>query len=281
MDGGMFEHPATVANLDLLRQRGAQIIGPAKGHLASGLSGVGRMVEPLELMGAIRLALAQEGPLRGYTVLVTAGGTQEPLDPVRVVTNRSSGKQGFALAQAALDLGAKVTLISATSHLQTPYGAKRVDVSSAGEMLDAVLQTLPQCDILIMAAAVADFRPARPARDKIKKSGALPQIVMEKTEDILQRVSNFKAEMGKPRLTIGFAAESRDLLENARAKLVAKNLDMIVANDISAVDAGFNVDTNRVTLLFSDGSSESLSLMAKDRVAQMILARIVNLVQEI
>jgi phosphopantothenoylcysteine decarboxylase/phosphopantothenate--cysteine ligase len=274
MDGGMYQHPATQANLDLLRQRGALVVGPAAGHLASGLLGVGRMVEPLELVGHIRLALARGGPLAGRRILVTAGGTQEPIDPVRVIANRSSGKQGYALAQAALDLGAAVTLVSGPVHLETPVGAQRVEARTAQEMLEAVLAALPAVDALVMAAAVADFRPAAPADQKIKKESGIPEIRLENTPDILRAVAEYRAQHGRPLVTVGFAAESQRLLENAGAKLRSKRLDMIVANDISAADAGFAVDTNRVTLLYPDGRSEALPLMDKQQAAWEILQRV-------
>ena len=274
MDGGMFVHPATQANLELLRQRGAIVVGPVEGRLASGLSGVGRMVEPLELMGHVRLVLSRHGSLAGRKVLVTAGGTQEPIDPVRVIANRSSGKQGFALAQAALDLGAEVTLITGPVHLLAPVGARRVDVLTAQEMQEAVLAALQGTDALIMAAAVADFRPAAPVRQKIKKEGGVPEIRLEAAPDILRSVSKHKSEKGWPRWTVGFAAETQDLLENARTKLQAKKLDMVVANDIHDADAGFGVDTNRVTLLFPDGREEPLPLMSKERVAMEVMQRV-------
>lgn len=276
MDGGMYAHPATQANLEILRQRGAQIIGPVEGHLASGLSGMGRMVEPQELLGHIRLALARRGPLAGRKLVVTAGGTQEPIDPVRAIANRSSGKQGYALAQAALDLGAQVTLISGPVNLTAPVGAQLVSVQTAQEMLSAVLAAIPGADALIMAAAVADFRPVEPAAEKIKKETGLPQIRLENTPDILKAVAKERAEKGWPRLTVGFAAESQDLLENAQRKLREKRLDMIAANDIRARDAGFAVDTNRITLLYPDGTSEALPLMTKEQVALALLERVIQ-----
>lgn len=279
MDGGMFAHPATQANLEVLRQRGARIVGPALGHLASGMIGLGRMVEPAELLGHVRWVLGMGGPLAGRRVLVSAGGTQEPLDPVRVIANRSSGKQGFAIAQAALDLGAQVTLISGPVSLAAPVGVERVDVQTAQQMHDAVLERLPQTDALIMAAAVADFRPADPAEDKIKREFGAPQIRLEPTPDILQAVAQAKSRHGWPRITVGFAAESQDLLKNAAAKLQRKKLDLIVANDIRAADAGFGVDTNRVTLLFADGRSEPLELMSKEQVAALLMARVSELLQ--
>jgi phosphopantothenoylcysteine decarboxylase/phosphopantothenate--cysteine ligase len=279
MDGDMFAHPATQANLETLRQRGAVVVGPAEGHLASGLSGVGRMAEPLEILGHIRRILGRDGPLCRRKVVVTAGGTQEPIDPVRAISNRSSGKQGFALAQAALDRGADVTLIAGVTALDTPVGARRVDVTTAEEMLQAVLAEIPGADALLMAAAVADFKPASAARQKIKKESGIPEIRLEHTADILAAVARVKEQTGYPRLTVGFAAESQDLLENAQAKLAAKKLDLIVGNDISAPDAGFGADTNRVILLDDHGGAENLPLMSKAEVAETILRRVVTLLE--
>jgi phosphopantothenoylcysteine decarboxylase/phosphopantothenate--cysteine ligase len=277
MDGGMFAHPATQANLELLKQRGALILGPVAGHLASGLQGVGRMMEPADLLGQVRWFLGQGGALRGRKVVVTAGGTQEAIDPVRAITNRSSGKQGFALAQAALDLGAEVTLIAGNTALSAPAGAQRVDVLSAEEMRAAVLAALPGADALLMAAAVADFKPAQAAAQKIKKQAGAPTIQLALAADILAAVADYKAQHGFPRITVGFAAESQALLENAQAKLVKKKLDLIVANDISARDAGFAVDENRVTLLDAAGGVEPLPLMSKAKVAEAVLERLVAL----
>jgi phosphopantothenoylcysteine decarboxylase/phosphopantothenate--cysteine ligase len=240
------------------------------------MSGVGRMVEPQELFGHVRLALARSGPLAGRKLVVTSGGTQEPIDPVRVIANRSSGKQGYALAQAALDLGAEVILISGPVSLADPLGARLVPVQTAQEMLAAVLQEIPGADVLIMAAAVADFRPAAPALQKIKKEGGIPEIRLENTPDILKAVAMEKAEKGWPRLTVGFAAESQQLLQNAQRKLQEKRLDLIAANDVSAQDAGFAVDTNRITLLYPDGKSETLPLMSKEQAAFALLERIIE-----
>jgi phosphopantothenoylcysteine decarboxylase/phosphopantothenate--cysteine ligase len=203
--------------------------------------------------------------------VVTAGGTQEPIDPVRVITNRSSGKQGYALAQVALEMGARVTLITSPTSLTPPIGAHVIDVGTAKQMLEAVLAESADADALIMAAAVADFRPKELAKDKIKKEGGIPQITLEATDDILKAVAANRSENGCPRVVVGFAAESRDLLENAAHKLKFKGLDFIAANDISANDAGFAVETNRVTLLFADGRNESLPLMSKAEVAEIIL----------
>lgn len=280
MDGGMYEHPATQENLRILSQRGVQIIGPAEGHLASGMLGKGRMVEPLELLGQARLALGRGGPLAGMKVVVTAGGTHEPIDPVRVIANRSSGKQGFALAQAALDLGAEVTLISGPVALPTPVGAQQVNVETAEQMLQAVLSALPGADALVMAAAVADFRPSAAASEKIKKEQGALKILLENTADILKEVALMKGKEGWPRITVGFAAESQQLIENAQVKLAAKRLDMIAANDIRAQDAGFGVDTNRVTLLYTDGRREDLPLMTKVEAAEQIMQRIVAMLGE-
>jgi phosphopantothenoylcysteine decarboxylase/phosphopantothenate--cysteine ligase len=274
MDAGMFSHPATSQNLDTLRQRGAAIVGPVEGHLASGLVGLGRMEEPGELMGHIRLLLSRGGPLSGCKILVTAGGTQEPIDPVRAIANRSSGKQGFALAQAALDLGAEVTLVAGTTDLPSPAGARRLDVRTTQEMLEAVLAEASHADALLMAAAVADFRVKAPSGQKIKKESAIPRIELDPTPDILAAVASQKLTEHCPRVTVGFAAESQDLIKNARAKLTSKGLELIVANDISAPDAGFAVDTNRVTLLSPDGGIEELPLMSKAEVAEVVLERV-------
>lgn len=275
MDGGMLDHPATQENLDRLAQRGAYIAGPAEGHLASGLSGKGRMLEASELIGHVRLIMGREGPLAGRRVVVSAGGTQEPIDPVRVLANRSSGKQGYAAAQAAIDAGAQVVLISAPTSLTVPIGARVVRVETSEEMLEAVVQASADADALIMAAAVADFRPRKTAADKLKSRDGVPQLELEATQDILKAVAKGR----RPRIVIGFAAESRDLEANAAEKLKAKKLDLIVANDISAVDAGFGVDTNRVTLIPADGRAESLPLASKSEVAEMIIERLAALLE--
>jgi phosphopantothenoylcysteine decarboxylase/phosphopantothenate--cysteine ligase len=280
MDAGMFEHPATQANLATLRQRGAIVAGPAEGRMASGQVGLGRLLEPAELLGHVRLALAREGPLAGRRIVVTAGGTHEPIDPVRVVANRSSGKQGFALAQAALDRGAAVVLITGPSALETPVGAERIDVSTAAEMSEAVLAASAGTDALLMAAAVADFRPAHPAPVKIKRAHGALEIRLEPTDDILIRVAALRKKTKHPAVVVGFAAESQDLVANARAKLEAKGLALIVANDINAPDTGFGVDTNRVTLIDAHGAIQELPLMTKYDVASAILERVVAMLGE-
>lgn len=273
MDGGMFSHPATQTNLDILRERGVHVWGPAAGHLASGLSGKGRMLEPEILQGYLRQLLGLEGPLQGRKVVVTAGGTKEPIDPVRVLSNRSSGKQGFAVAQAAIDAGAHVILISAPTCLQVPVGASLIEVKTAQEMGKAVLDETAEADLLIMAAAVADYRPSSRSEQKVKKSsGGMAELNLELTEDILQLVAKRKkAEGSGPAVVIGFAAETEDLIENAREKLESKNLDLIAANDVSREDSGIGVENNRIIMLWKDGRREELDLMPKAMVAEILI----------
>jgi phosphopantothenoylcysteine decarboxylase/phosphopantothenate--cysteine ligase len=277
MDGGMFTHPATQSNLDLLKEREVTILGPAEGHLASGMTGMGRMIEPPVLLGHIRYILSRQGSLRDKKIIVTAGGTFEPIDPVRGITNRSSGKQGYALAQAALDRGADVTLISGSTQLAAPSGVDFIQITTAQEMKSAVLQALPESTALIMAAAVADYRPESSSDQKVKKSGGIPQIPLVATPDILTEVATEKSKTGYPLVTVGFAAESHNLLNNARQKLEEKKLDLIVANDITSGDAGIAVDDNRVTLLDAGGGQEDLPLMNKFDVAQHVLERVIGL----
>jgi len=278
MESHMYTHPATQENLVKLTERGAYLAGPAEGHLASGASGPGRMLETSQLIGHIRLVLGRQGLLAAKKVIITAGGTHEPLDPVRVLTNRSSGKQGYALAQAALDAGADVSLIS-TVNLEPPVGAHVVEVNTAQEMLEAVLEEAATADALIMAAAVADFRPKNVAKSKLKKRDGIPQVELEAAPDVLGTVASLGVDKKRLKVVAGFAAESRDLLENATIKLQSKKLDFIAANDISATDAGFSVDTNRVTLLYPDGNSEALPLMSKTEVAETIIARVAALLE--
>jgi len=274
MDGGMFTHPATQENLALLRKRGALVIGPEEGHLASGLVARGRMSEPTRLLGQIRQCLAAAGPLAGYTVVVTAGGTREAVDPVRYLTNHSSGKQGYAVAQAALDAGAKVVLIS-TATLPTPVGAELVPVNSAQEMLEAVSQACQTADVLVMAAAVADFRPAHIADQKIKKFQGVPTLELTSNPDILATLAAQRQATDRLKVVVGFAAETQNLLENAQSKLNRKRLDLIVANDVTAPNAGFAVETNQVTFLRADGSSETLPLLSKSAVAERLIDEVV------
>ena len=236
------------------------------------------MVEPIELLGHIRLVLANNGPLCGRKVVVTAGGTQEPIDPVRVITNLSSGKQGYALAQAALEKGAAVTLISAPTCLPPPVGVSLVNVTTAEDMLHAVLDQSNDADVLIMAAAVADFRPSKTSYHKIKKTTGISKINLESTVDILNAVADLKTRQEYPRLVVGFAAESEDLMSNAKAKLRTKNLDLIIANDITSKDAGFAADTNRVIILDAGGGEEALPLITKDEVAKHVIQRVTPLI---
>jgi len=280
MDAGMWSHPATQANVAMLRERGAHFAGPVLGRMASGLVGEGRMMEPDRILGHIRWVLGREGPLRGRRVVVTAGPTREFLDPVRFLSNPSSGRQGYALAQAALDRGAAVALISGPTPLPTPVGAERVDVTTAEEMCEAVLAAVEGADTLLMAAAVADYRPAEAAAQKIKKGKEEPTLRLARTPDVLAAVAEQRAASGFPRVVVGFAAESQDLVENARAKLTAKRLDLIVANDITAPDAGFGAATNRVTILDPGGGVEELGLMSKAAVAEAVLDRVVRLLHQ-
>lgn len=275
MDAGMYENPATQQHIETLRARGVHFAGPAVGRMASGLEGLGRFLEPDEIIGHCRRVLGLAGPLGGRHVVVTAGPTREPLDPVRFISNYSSGRQGFALAQAAVDCGAQVTLISGPVSLPTPVGVQRVDVEQADQMLEAVLAHATgdrQADALIMCAAVGDFRPAQIAERKIKKgedtsAGSPIQIELAENPDILLEVSK---QPRRPRVTVGFAAESHDLIAHAQAKLARKKLDLIVANDITAADAGFVAETNRVVLITAEGV-EPLPLMHKEEVAARVI----------
>jgi phosphopantothenoylcysteine decarboxylase/phosphopantothenate--cysteine ligase len=277
MDAGMFEHPVTQENIHLLSERGIHFAGPDEGHMASGLSGRGRMVEPAELMGHIRLILGKGGKLAGKKIVVTAGGTQEPLDPVRMLSNKSSGKQGYAIVQAALDAGGSVVLITALTSLTSPVGAQVIQVRTAQEMQEAVLKEAKGSAALVMAAAVADFRPKTVAKNKLKKLDGIPQVELEAAPDILLAVANMRSK--KPQVVIGFAAESKNLIENASRKLKSKKVDILVANDISAPDAGFSVDTNRVTLLFPNAKAKVLPLMSKSEVAETLITHLGELLE--
>jgi phosphopantothenoylcysteine decarboxylase/phosphopantothenate--cysteine ligase len=283
MESHMWSNPVTQGHARALLERGATIVGPGAGHLASGAQGIGRMAEPSEILSAARLVLARGGPLAGRRVLVTAGGTQEPLDPVRYLTNASSGKMGVALAEAARDLGAEVTLVHAPISVGLPVGVQDVAVRTAAAMCDAVLERLAGTDILIAAAAVADFRPAQAAAQKIKKGPGEQGLTLElvRNPDILAEVASQRRATDWPQVVVGFAAETRDLLANASAKLVAKQLDMIVANDITQADGGFGSDDNRVTLLYPDGHQKALDRMPKPDVADRVLCAAMSLLPEI
>jgi len=267
MDGNMFDHPATQANLATLKERGAVIAGPGIGRLASGLSGVGRLLETPELLGHISYAMGKDGDLAGRTVVVSAGGTMEPIDPVRVITNHSSGKMGYALAEAARDRGADVVLVTAPTSLADPALVKVVQVRTAEEMGQAIQEHVTNADALVMAAAVADYRPTETAGQKIKKADDDLNISLAKTTDILKSAKgNF--------VRVGFAAESQNLVENAKAKVGSKNLDLIAANDITAEGSGFGSDTNKVTLIDRDLAVEELPLLSKYEVSNRILDRV-------
>jgi phosphopantothenoylcysteine decarboxylase/phosphopantothenate--cysteine ligase len=281
MDGGMLNHPATSQNLDILRQRGAMVIGPDVGHLASGLEARGRMTEPAVLLGHIRYLLTRRGPLQGCHVIVTAGGTQEPIDPVRLISNRSSGKQGYALAQAALDKGAEVTLISAPVSLPVPAGATLVKVNSAAEMESSVLKACLDADVLLMAAAVADFRPAQAAPQKIKKHTRLASLDLEPTADILTAVAAQRSQTNHPDIVVGFAAETQDVLTNAELKRKSKQLDLMVANNVSVPGSGFGTDTNQVTFIQSDGQIVPLPLLSKEEVADRVIDEVIFLLKKL
>ena len=273
MEHNMWSNTATQANVAALRDRGFAFAGPNEGRLASGAVGSGRLVDTPKILETLAGILAEDQDLLGRHIVVSAGGTQEAIDPVRVVTNRSSGKQGYAFAEAARDRGARVTLVSAAS-LADPSGVAVVRVESARQMLEAVTNGLcDDADALVMAAAVADWEPVVAAGQKMKKVDGQDRLTIEmrKTPDIL-------AEVGAlPGIKVGFAAETEDLLTNARIKLERKNLDMIVANDVSATDAGFAVDNNRVVILDRAGDQQALPLMSKREVADAVLNRIVAL----
>jgi phosphopantothenoylcysteine decarboxylase/phosphopantothenate--cysteine ligase len=272
MDSHMFDHPATQENLAKLRQRGVVIAGPAAGRLASGLVGMGRLLETPQLLGYIAATLGRKGDLAGRTIVVSAGGTQEPIDPVRVITNHSSGKMGYALAEAARDRGAEVVLVAAPTSLPDPVLVRVVHVQTAQQMGEAVLREVAQADALIMAAAVADYRPTTPASQKIKKDAQELTVPLTKTLDILE------AAEGKF-VKVGFAAESQDLVANAKAKLRRKSLDLMVANDITDPESGFGVDTNRVTLIDRELRVEELPLLTKYEVSHRILDRVRDLLR--
>lgn len=269
MNVEMWAHPATQENVRKLRERGVEFVDPEEGYLACRTVGAGRLAEPDEI---VRRALALMGSsvgiadLSGERVLITAGPTQEELDPVRFLTNRSSGKMGYAVAEAAIARGAEVTLISGPVSLTPPRGAITISVKSASEMHRAVMDNLEDATMVVMAAAVADYRPASVSQQKIKKNGGGTTIELEATDDILAAVCRERAN----RFVIGFAAETEHVIENARKKLAAKGADMIVANDVSAADSGFDVETNRIALVASDGVIE-LPLMSKREAADRIL----------
>ncbi len=276
MDSDMYQHGAVQENLARLRDRGVHIVGPASGELASGLVGPGRLVEPQEIVEAIEGLLASSRNLAGEVVLVTAGPTREPLDPVRFLSNRSSGKMGYAIAEAAAFRGARVVLVSGPTALPSPRGVELIQVETAQEMHDAVLTSLEAATVVIKAAAVADYRPKHVAQRKIKKDETVPEVTLEATPDILAEIGKRKGR----RVVVGFAAETDELVQNARKKLQRKNLDLVVANDVSQRGAGFDSDTNVVKILDAQGGVEELSLQTKRSVADKILDRVVGLLKQ-
>jgi phosphopantothenoylcysteine decarboxylase/phosphopantothenate--cysteine ligase len=263
----MWRHPAVRENVATLRRRGVHVVEPESGRLAGGDVGEGRLASPETIVAAVERVLATARDLTGLHVLVTAGGTREPIDPVRFVGNRSSGKQGHAIADEAAARGAKVTLVT-TVGLAPPPGADVVRVETAAQMADAVGAVAPGADVVVMAAAVADFRPVRTAAHKIKKAGGVPEIVLEPTPDIL---AGLGARKPPGQTLVGFAAETDDVRQNASRKLVDKGVDMIVANDVTAPGAGFEHDTNRVVILNADGTEREVPLADKRAVARAVL----------
>jgi phosphopantothenoylcysteine decarboxylase/phosphopantothenate--cysteine ligase len=273
MDSQMWDAAATQANVATLRGRGFVFVGPEAGRLASGHTGAGRLSEPEKILGAAKFELAKQGDLAGRHIVISAGGTREPIDPVRVITNRSSGKMGYALAEAARDRGARVTLVSTEPSLPLPYGVGLAPVESVAQMREAVLAACESADALIMAAAVSDYRPAEPAEQKLKKGegGMMLPLVKNKS---------FFPEVPASVVKVAFAAETENLIENAMRKPQTHGpLDLIIANDVSAADAGFGVDTNRVTILDAKGGKQELPLLTKYEVAQRVLDRLAPLIE--
>jgi len=274
MNVNMWEHAATRKNLETLRERGVRIVQPEEGYLACGMTGPGRLAPVETIAQAVFEALGLREDLKGETVLVTAGPTEEPLDAVRYLSNRSSGKMGYALAEASRRRGARVVLVSGPTHLTPPAASVLERAWTAEEMAQAVFRHLEQATVVLMAAGVADFRPAEVHPGKIKKQKGLPVVKLEPTRDILAEI----ARRRRPeQLIVGFAAETEQTLANAEAKLREKQLDLIVANDVTQEGAGFDVDTNVVTLLFPDGREKPLEKMSKFEVASRILDEVVGL----
>jgi phosphopantothenoylcysteine decarboxylase/phosphopantothenate--cysteine ligase len=266
MHSAMWNHPAVVSHVETLRARGARFVGPVEGALASGEIGIGRMAEP-DAIAAEVAAIRGSGPLAGRTVVVSAGPTHEPVDPVRFLGNRSSGKMGFAIAEEAARRGARVVLVAGPVHLPTPRGVERRDVETALEMQAALRECVPQADLVVMTAAVADFRPSAPSARKIKRGQGVPVIALEANPDVLAGLSQLA-----PRAVLaGFAAETDDLERNARAKLEQKGIDFLVANDVSRADIGFGSDLNEVTVFRRDGEPVALSRRPKAGLAADLL----------
>ncbi len=273
MNVNMWNHAATQENVERLRARGVKIVNPEEGYLACGMTGAGRLAGQEDIITAVRDVVHATRDLEGQAVLVTAGPTREDIDPVRYLTNRSSGKMGYAVAEAAARRGAKVMLVSGPANLETPAGVERIDVRTANEMHRAVVERFAGVSIAILAAAVSDYRPVDRHAEKIKKSNASLKISLEPTTDILAEVAKNKGQ----KIVVGFAAETDHVAENARKKLSAKNADLIVANDVTAEGAGFDHDTNVVTLFARDGRDFALPKLSKSEVAQRILDEVVRL----
>jgi phosphopantothenoylcysteine decarboxylase/phosphopantothenate--cysteine ligase len=276
MNTQMFANEAVRANLDQLAARGVRFVEPGEGYLACGWIGKGRLAEPEEIVAAADALLTPQGPIRGQRVLVTAGPTYEDFDPVRYFGNRSSGRMGFAIAAEAERRGADVTLVVGPTTLEPPPVHELVRVRSAREMHAAVMARADQMQIVVMAAAVADYTPAEPAVQKVPKGGDTLTLVLKKTPDILADLGTRRLASGAGPLLVGFAAETERVVPHGRAKREAKHVDLIVANDVSRTDAGFGVDTNEVTIIGPEGS-EALPLQSKTRVASAILDRVEKL----
>jgi len=274
MNDNMYQNPITRENLAKLKNRGFVIIDPGYGRLASGKTGWGRLADIETILGTIRQVLGKSGDLAGRKIVVTAGGTQEPIDPVRHIGNRSSGKMGYAVAEAARDRGAKVTLITAPTSLPDPAGMEVVHVETAKEMKSTVAKAVAGADALVMAAAVADYQPKTRAKSKIKKDSPTLTLELVRTPDILSEV---KGDF----IRVGFAAESDDIIANAKKKLTKKNLDLIVANDITSADSGFGADTNKVSIIDRSSKIENLPLLTKREVAEKIMDRVIALVKKV
>lgn len=279
METGMWENAATRDNLKILQQRGMFLIEPNAGHLASGASGKGRMAEPQVILDAARQVLARHGSLAGKRIVITAGGTREAIDPVRVISNNSSGKMGYALAEEALARGAQVALLTSVTDLPLPYGAEITRIVSTQDLLQATLRASRGADVLVMAAAPADFRPATMAEQKIKKEQAAElTIELIRNPDILGEVARVRAEdkANAPRVVVGFAAETNDLIQNARAKFERKNLDLLVANPVPQT---FGSDTVKATLLLKNNNEIDLQPMPKENLAAVIFDQVEKLLK--
>jgi phosphopantothenoylcysteine decarboxylase/phosphopantothenate--cysteine ligase len=272
MDANMFHNPAFQSNLSTILKRGFKVVGPNEGYLSSGEIGKGRMSEPQEILGHISWVLGQKGDLEGRSIVISAGGTHEPIDPVRILTNRSSGKMGYAIAEAARDRGANVTLVSASTNIPPPVGVRIRVANTVEEMKREILGSCAFADAVIMAAAISDFRVSHfePNKIKRKKPKEKIQLLLEENED-------FSNQIPKNVIRIGFAAETENLIENAKRKLTEKNLAFIVANDVTIPNSGFEADTNQVTIIDSYGSINPLPLISKFEVGHHILDKLHSL----